>query len=623
MSTGRPAALPSADYQAPTRLVIDDQTCRVHFISESYGEQADYDFTALPVTRELQRAFARAFAEHTGPAGRVKSLGGATRCWIYLRKFCNTLAEQAPSPRTAGELRPSHMDQFLIRHADTPSTAAALGVIRSLLVRVEGLSAPMLAKCAMWIPESRDRTRSRASYSPSEEKKILDAARATVRAAANRIRSSRELLDRWRDGDTSLTDDSIRSSYCRLLDLIDTMGDVPRYPGNGQPLRWTRRHGTVPDLTLALNLNWHEASALTILLVRLTGQNGSTIARASAAYHRPDGESGSIPNVQIDLDKPRRGQRRYMTATLADVPRWAAAPDEGGTLSRRSELHTAFGVYMLAVELTTSARQVTGRRELLQYWGCKAGGGVGRGFRVVNGDLVSAWGQSLGLTRDPDDPDAVSTRLRVGVGQMRVTYLAREQRPVAHTEQTLASTYLRRDPASVAEYQHLVADVLGREVAKAHTLGRIAQLSPADVSEATRDPAGVAARFNISENALAALLTGAGDTVLAGCSDNHNSPHSQPGRPCRASFLKCLDCPCARALPHHLPLQVLARDLIADRRAQMSALRWAERFAVPFTQLEDLLAQVSDNDVEAARRDATRSQRDLVIRLLSGELDHT
>ena len=112
------------------------------------------------------------------------------------------------------------------------------------------------------------------------------------------------------------------------------------------------------------------------------------------------------------------------------------------------------------------------------------------------------------------------------------------------------------------------------------------------------------------------------DTVLTACSDNLHSPHSTEGQPCKASFLKCLDCPCARALPHHLPIQAAARDLLQHKQNEMAALRWAQRLAYPFHQLEDLLDRAGAAAVQNARQQVTDTDRALVARLLNRELDH-
>jgi hypothetical protein len=210
----------------------------------------------------------------------------------------------------------------------------------------------------------------------------------------------------------------------------------------------------------------------------------------------------------------------------------------------------------------------------------------------------------------------------VSAGRLRATHVQREQRPVAHTDTTLADIYLRRDRTALTEYQRLVAEVLHTEVDKARAGSRLATLTPDELAEAVRDPATVAARYGITEQIMAELLSGRADTVLAGCVDNQHSPFSPAGQPCQASFLKCLGCPCARAMPHHLPAQVLTLDAVEARRTQLTALRWAERYALVHTQLLDLVDQAGSGAVERARRAATAADHDAVRRLLTRELDH-
>ena len=172
------------------------------------------------------------------------------------------------------------------------------------------------------------------------------------------------------------------------------------------------------------------------------------------------------------------------------------------------------------------------------------------------------------------------------------------------------------------EYQQLVAEVLTKEADKARAVGTIAQLTAADLAEAERHPGVVAARFGVTEETLRLLVARDADTALTACSDNLHSPHSAAGQPCKASFLKCLDCPCARALPHHLPIQAAARDLLQHKQNEMTALRWAQRLAYPFSQLEDLLDRAGAAAVQNARQQVTDTDRALVARLLNRELDH-
>ena len=56
-----------------------------------------------------------------------------------------------------------------------------------------------------------------------------------------------------------------------------------------------------------------------------------------------------------------------------------------------------------------------------------------------------------------------SRQLSVTLARLRHTHLELHQRPVAHTERTLANVYLLRHRGDIAEYPRLVADVLARK----------------------------------------------------------------------------------------------------------------------------------------------------------------
>lgn len=85
--------------------------------------------------------------------------------------------------------------------------------------------------------------------------------------------------------------------------------------------------------------------------------------------------------------------------------------------------------------------------------------------------------------------------------------------------------------------------------------------------------------------------------------------------------MKCLECPCARALPHHLPIQVLVHDRLEDHRQQMAPLAWTQRFGLPHAQLTELLQRYDPTDIVDARCAAADSDHALVERFLNGELD--
>lgn len=289
----------------------------------------------------------------------------------------------------------------------------------------------------------------------------------------------------------------------------------------------------------------------------------------------------------------------------------------------RDDLTTPFGVYSLLVELGESARGRVGTDRLFAYYSPK--GNNGRGFRHgLPGRILQHWGKQAGLDSDTTHPDTGQpVPLHVDGRRLRLTWLEIHQRPVAHTEQTLANEYLARNRGNLADYQKVVADVLDQQVAHARAAAPIPVLSEEDLHQARTDPGAVAARHGLDEATLGELIAGRLDTALAGCTDNLHSPHAPAGQPCSASFLLCLSCPCARATPAHLPVQVLTRDALLAKRDDMTPLRWAQRFAEPTTRLNDLLDHHSPAALADARTAATDTDRDLVERFLTRGLDLT
>lgn len=86
---------------------------------------------------------------------------------------------------------------------------------------------------------------------------------------------------------------------------------------------------------------------------------------------------------------------------------------------------------------------------------------------------------------------------------------------------------------------------------------------------ARRDPQAAAKQAGMSMQQLAGLIEGDQDTDLASCQDHRAGPYDPPGAACSASFLACLDCANARALPHQLPIQLAAIDALEQLRPHL------------------------------------------------------
>jgi hypothetical protein len=565
---------------------------------------------------------ARAFDAHVGPSGTVGSAFSAANVFRVLRRFAEVVAACEVVPQTPGDLQPVLLDRYALKRRSKAGLPFEVGLLKAVLRRMDGLNPKLVNALAAPTTIARQLGRQRGSYPEQEERRIVQAARAMLRRAAERIGGNRELLERWRDASTGAVADERQAEFCRVLDLVDRLGVLPRRSASSSRLPpWVARHGNLEDLMHALHPRGSELAAGALLLVRMTGHNGSSICQAPAAHHRPDGFAGGAATAVVELVKARRGTRRFMTVALSDLPVWAPAPSQRVMLSGRDQLHTPFGVYMVLLELTAAARRITGTDRLMVSWSVT--GRPGQGFRVGLRTSIlddGQWATAAGLL-DRSTGDAMQP-LEVTFARMRKTHLQREQRPVAHTEVTLADQYLTKDGTAFGDYQRLVADVLAEQTRKARALAAITSLSERDIARARRDPQAAARRHGVSVAALHWLISGEADTVLAGCADPAAGPFDPAGQPCTASFLKCLGCPCARALPRHLPVQTAALEELEEQRRQMTPLGWARRFGRPHAQLSDLLSRAPAAAVEQARSAVTDHERRLVERLLAGELDH-
>lgn len=616
--------MPPAGYTpAPRRAGPSSLTVR--YVPENPGElPREFDFSAWTVSPVLKEAFAAAFTERTRAGGRIRSGDSADRVYRHLRYFSVYLAELVSPPTSPDELTRAHLDGWYLPRNTDSGGPIVLADLKRTLRKVDGLSADFLD--ALNEPNPR-RTRSpKASYSYAENQRILRAARSDVRAAADRINANRTLLARWRSGELGGEPEDVKK-VGELLDYIDTHHDVPRYESTGtQPKMWVSQLGTVREHLSMLHLTCAEAAAFAVLLVGLTGQNPSTIAKAPARHHRTDGDAGGVPVAVVSLDKPRRQSRRHMDVPLTAVPPWArrgvpddVAPTDDVDATGRSspDLNSPFGVYRLLIDLAASARAAADTDRLFVWWAGYGGGGVGRGFHTkLYSELVKDWSQ-----RHEIRADAGGETVTVTLDRMRLTFNELQQRPVAHTEATLANDYLARNRGNLLEYQKVVAEALSEQVKKAHTRGTMQTLSADDIAEARRDPRAVALRYGMDAATLKRMLRGELDTVLNACVDNTNSPHSPAGEPCRASFMLCLSCPCARATPAHLPTQIAVHDEMLRRKELITPLRWAQRFSAVHSQLSDLLQRFGDPAIDDARASISSMHRQVAERFLDRELD--
>jgi len=628
---GHRASLPGHGPGTQRSLLVDyNGALVVRCFSQDGEDRRDYDFSRLRMAPGLRDALLAAFVKRTAPGAGLTSLHSVNKVHSAVVRLDRYLATLAWPPTELAHLTAEHLDGFYESRKHIDNIRVDLGHLRQLLALTNGVGYDVAARLAGPLPKQIP-CRGRQSYSRAELKRIAEASRADLRVAAARIRGNRELLRRLRIGEDVAHGDQSVARRLKLLDWADRFADVPRaaapppsatspFP---RPCTWVSRLGSVVEFVTALHLTISEAAAGAVLLAAMTGQNPETILKTPAVHHRADGYTGEKATAIVALRKPRRGRRAYMDLALSEIPDWISIPAKPEEITTRDELHTPFGLYLLLHELTARSRALVGSDRLLVGY-CAAGGrGARQGLRpLIDAGLhVAQLGRTQGLLRDEADERGDPVPLPVRLDLLRLTFIELHQMPVAHTEQTAATSYLARNRGNVTEYRRVVADALSEEVAKARTRGTLAVMSARDVQRARTDPEAVATEQRLEVTVLKRVIARELDTVLAACTDNQNGPHGPPGQPCPASFMLCLGCECARALPHHLPVQVLIHDRLAERREQMDPLQWAGRFAGPHAQLADLLDQHDDVAVSDARQGATDTDRSLAERFLNRELD--
>ncbi|MCU7705107.1 hypothetical protein ACGILS_02350 [Streptomyces albidoflavus] len=620
---GREAALPPIGSERTWGLRRNHDALVVRCFDEATSTFKDFDFERLDVSVQLREMLAAAFAARTAPGGKLTSMASmhlAYRAAVQLAEHVATLVWRPVLPE---HLLPEHLDGVLASRSGSVSAARDLEHVKLLLAHAEGLSEAMRGKLGEKGPRRLEGQR-KESLSRAEWKRVAETARADLRAAAARIRGHRETLRAWRAGELPDDGDLVVQRRMELMESADRAGDVPRAwaecHGREAPLPWVKRYGEVADVVSWLHLSRREALAGAVLMGVLTGENPSVILSMPAAHHRPDGYTGDVGTAIVAGRKPRRDRHQHMSLVLSEVPDWISIPDDPQSVSTRDELHTAFGLYTLLHELTARSRKLISSERLLvrQAQGTPSLPQLSERFSP---EMIQAWARAHELVTDKKDAKGKPVPLRVTLGIIRLTHVELHQRPVAHSERTLATTYLARNRGNLAEYQKVVADALATEVAKAKVRGVMATFTEDDLRRAQEKPEEVAAAYGVDVATLKRMIDGELDTVMNACADNTGGQHAPVGQPCRASFMQCLDCPCARALPRHLPIQVLVHDRIVERRAQLPALQWAQRFAAPHAQLADLLSRHSKTALDDARAAATEADRALVTRFLDRELD--
>jgi len=620
---GRGAALPDGAWEPPQRTPPGGPDTTVVFIEETSGTPKVFDFTRLPGEAGVQCWLARAFARRTGPRSGVKRLGSA-RCLYYTcRRFAAVLAQMDLVVHGPGELTGAHIAAFTLRYAGMPAGRADLITLRALLRDDDELPEP--ARTALpggRLPQSQPQDRQPVvAYGEQEWQLIMTALRRDVRTARDRISAGRALLTRYRAGEVPAGVPDARLGA--VLDMFDRTGDVPREK-SGNPARRVSKAGGVNAVAALLCLTAAEMTAFCLLLT-LTANNFGTVAAWPAICYRPggdntgsgDGDPASAVTL-VEQVKPRRGpEREHMVTALEDLPAALAGvlrtEEADGRLFR-----SPARLYRLLADLTACSRRHRASTSAFSAFGSRAGGFIDR----VGNHHVQQW------ARAGNFPAARTAAAGAGRGapsidvrRIRQTAIEHAGRPVAHTRATMNDRYLARSQNVRDDSRIVVAGALRDQEARARSAQAVPVFTAAFCARFGTGPDATAAEAGLDAAVLTEMIAGRQDTAVTSCIDHLSGPHTHPGQVCTASFLTCLDCVNARALPHQLPVQHAMAGQLTALRPHLDPTVWRARFQRRLHQLDDIFAAYTAAEHDQARAAITGQHRSLAGNVLAGDRD--
>jgi hypothetical protein len=617
VSGGRRASLPDGLWRPVDLLPTGGGGTEVRFVAESGLETKVFDFAPLPIEAEVAQWCARVLARRFGARSPVKHLGTAVNLYAMLRMFAASLADADEPAHGPADISATHVEAFLSGKARLASYGSYLSSMRTLLRTDPELSEEARAALfAVRLPD-QDPTREREGYSDRELQVIMTAVRGEVRRARDRITAGRRFLADYRAG--VFEPGSREEELGAILDEFERTGSWPR-PGDGRAFNKMHVLGGLGRMANRLCLTLDELSGFCLLLTAMTGENYGTVAKWPVAHYRPDGGDDRYGIALLEQTKARRGpEREHMVRPLEDLPESLAAvfgPGEDDHRLFRSPLR----VYLLLLDLAEPARRLSGSDSLFCAFNANPGRHGDYWCEGAPGFRLKRWAARHGFP-DRDSGPTPQGVPPVDVGRLRLSVTERRRRAVSHTRDTMNDIYLRRSRTVQEESRSVVADALRVEVAKARGRQTMAVFSQAFLEFARSNPQQAAADAGLAPQVLKDLEAGDQDTVLAGCVDNRASPVDEPGQPCTASFMTCLDCDNARALPRHLPIQITAREHLASLRRNIDPSAWDVRYGRRLAQLDDIVGQYTPAEREAARGSVTARERQLVEDLVGGRWD--
>ncbi|TYR65141.1 hypothetical protein [Streptomyces parvus] len=542
------------------------------------GNIDTFEFDRLPISAELQHAFARWFSEKCAPGGGWDSLKSSQAMWFRLLAFGRFCAGQEIPPQRLEDLTPALWNRWRMRRPEGIYGYHQVTSLGGFLRKHAELSEATRSAMAKRIPAVGTKE---TALAPDEFQEVRAAARRIFRSAHLRIQSNTAHLHQWRAGtfEPQTRDWLVGES----LEALAQTGYVPHIIRNNGKKR------TLPQYVTALGgsgaqwtwkrlfLSRAEAYALSVLLVMEFGLNATVVSGMRTPRAISDSGSDEFPTYRMELEKPRRGAgRHFETRNATD----SGADAPGRLITQALEATSHARAFVTAADsslgfLLVWRNSLPGPRNLSPVTPFSIG---------LTKNAADCWLNETGLTGAP-------------LRRMRKTVNALHRRePGQNSQETHDSVYVLPEPQVQEASVPIIAE--GAESALAHAQQAVLRAQLAVSAEA-----------------------GGQETPTADCSDYENSPFSAPGIGCRASFLMCTACPNARIHPKHHPRLAYLHRSIASLRSVLEDQIWAEEWGSPFMRLEDLKARLSDVVWSEALAGVSSADKEVVGRLLEGKYD--
>jgi hypothetical protein len=599
------ATLPTGRYSRPSRT---DDTLRVVRFTDEDGGSWTFDFGDLTAPAALVDDLVAAVVAGSSPGGRWRTRTTVEAAVSMARQLAIYMTAEFPDVASIAEISPEVWWAWRSAREEKSRWPGSVNLARALLSESEKLSESTRRAMRAKTSKPRKRLPENDAYSRDEFARIRTAAKTQIRQASARIEANLKTMRSHQAGETTVRVVKSHSGLVwtagSLLDYLSCHGAMPSLSlARATVLKGAFNLEGVTNPAQALFPSIREIYCLMVLLVCERGFNLSVMDNLTVNSFSSSDPVAEESVHTVDIDKPRRGAKRYSAEILTG---------DAGKL------------WETAVRLTQPCRDAlqalgSSSDKLLIAHRHKNYSEAGGPFRTdwLYGGIGDHTMAPFELLSDDGSPLVVSLR------RLRLSEQVLNQRARQNTDSVSEDVYRNRDGSAPELAAETIVD--GQQDALDHARATVSvrSLSAAEVAGAREDPKPVAKKLGVSVVTLKLILAGQLDTPTSSCIDFHSSPFADAaGDPCPASFLACLACSNSVVTPQHLPRLVALKDALDNVATIVPEARWKLSYAEHYARLT---AVIRDNatpaEVAEARQSLSAADRTLIEELLSRSLD--